>query len=67
MVNCAPPTLFLVTLILLWLKGFQSCPGAENLNDPLIQGARGPRLFPGMHDFDEAHHPHPPDFMHTSG
>jgi len=55
----------ILTLVL--PKGFHSELGEVNLNCPLKQGARGPRLFPGIQVFDEAHHPQLPDFIQTSG
>lgn len=48
-------------------KGFHWESGAVNLNCPLMQGAKGPRLFPGIQLFEDAHHPHPPDFIQISG
>jgi hypothetical protein len=46
--------------------GFHSLFGLVNWNCPLMQGAKGPKLFPGMQEFEDAHQPQLPDFMQTS-
>ena len=60
-------TALLLILILLWLSRLKLESGAEKKNFPARHGAKGPKLFPGIQELVDPHHPQLDCFIHNSG